>query len=153
DNLSGIPALLSDLLCRVATGGGFATRELYTDGEEVFFNATRPISLNGIDYLSDRPDLAERAIILNLPRIQEAARREESELYAEFNRRLPLICGAICGVISAALARLHEVKVAGKPRMADFAVWAACAAPALGFSAEAFLETYCGNRADAVQET
>src|SRR4029077_13027101 len=37
DNLSGIPYWLSDSLCRLATGGGFSTRELYSDAEEVFF--------------------------------------------------------------------------------------------------------------------
>ena len=37
DNLSGIPAWLSDALCRVATGGSLAVRQLYTDDEEVLF--------------------------------------------------------------------------------------------------------------------
>src|SRR5262249_53949354 len=46
DNLSGLPQWLSDCLCRLATGGGFATRELYTDGEEVLFRAQRPVVLN-----------------------------------------------------------------------------------------------------------
>src|SRR5436190_23098746 len=31
DNLSGLPAWLSDTLCRLASGGGFAVRQLYTD--------------------------------------------------------------------------------------------------------------------------
>jgi hypothetical protein len=65
DNLSGIPQWLSDALCRLATGGGFSTRELYTDTEEVILDLTRPVILNGIDHLAERPDLADRAIILN----------------------------------------------------------------------------------------
>jgi hypothetical protein len=32
DNLSGLPSWLSDALCRLATGGSFAVRQLYTDG-------------------------------------------------------------------------------------------------------------------------
>jgi hypothetical protein len=32
DNLSGLPAWLSDALCRLASGGSFAVRQLYTDG-------------------------------------------------------------------------------------------------------------------------
>ena len=35
DNLSTVPDWLSDAICRLATGGGFATRELYSDGEEI----------------------------------------------------------------------------------------------------------------------
>src|SRR5207249_4833322 len=66
DNLSGVTPWLSDGLCRLATGGGFSTRELYTDSEEVFFDAKRPIILNGIDHLAERADLAERAVILCL---------------------------------------------------------------------------------------
>ena len=59
DNLSGIPPWLSDALCRLATGGGFSTRELYTDSDEVFFDAMRPVILNGIDHMAERADLAD----------------------------------------------------------------------------------------------
>src|SRR5205085_1903138 len=34
DNVSSLPQWLSDALCRIASGGGFATRQLYTDGDE-----------------------------------------------------------------------------------------------------------------------
>jgi hypothetical protein len=46
DNLSGLPAWLSDALCRLASGGSFAVRQLYTDDDEVLFQAARPILLN-----------------------------------------------------------------------------------------------------------
>jgi hypothetical protein len=49
DNLSGLPNWLSDALCRLASGGSFAVRQLYTDDEEVLFEAARPILLNGIE--------------------------------------------------------------------------------------------------------
>ncbi len=49
DNLSGLSPWLSDALCRLATGGGFSTRQLYTDTEEVLIQVQRPILLNGID--------------------------------------------------------------------------------------------------------
>jgi hypothetical protein len=47
DNLSGLRNWLSDALCRLATGGSFAVRQLYTDDEEILFEAARPILLNG----------------------------------------------------------------------------------------------------------
>jgi hypothetical protein len=40
---------LSDALCRVATGGGYATRALYTDQDEVLIDRTRASLLNGIE--------------------------------------------------------------------------------------------------------
>lgn len=49
DNISYLPPWLSDGLCSLATGGGFSTRELYTDAQETLFVAKRPILLNGID--------------------------------------------------------------------------------------------------------
>src|SRR5690606_32570828 len=64
DNLSGTPVWLSDALCRLATGGGWSTRELYSDTDEVLINVQRPVILNGIDDLLSRDDLRDRAIIL-----------------------------------------------------------------------------------------
>ena len=45
DNLSDLPAWVSDALCRLASGGSFAVRQLYTDRDEVLFQAARPIIL------------------------------------------------------------------------------------------------------------
>src|SRR5947209_5018001 len=78
DNLSGLPNWLSDALCRLATGGSFAVRRLYTDEEEVLFEAARPILLNGIEDIISRPDLADRAIFMTLSPIAEADRRPEA---------------------------------------------------------------------------
>jgi hypothetical protein len=75
DNVSGLPAWISDTLCRLATGGGFAVRQLYTDQDEVLFDAARPVILNGIEDIVTRPDLADRAVFLSLEPIPEARRR------------------------------------------------------------------------------
>ncbi len=48
DNLSQVRDWLSDALCRIATGGGFGARQLYTNTDEVLFEAKRPIIINGI---------------------------------------------------------------------------------------------------------
>jgi len=153
DNLSGLPPWLSDSLCRLATGGGYSTRELYTDSEEVFFDAMRPVMLNGIDHLAERADLADRAVILNLPRIEHEERKDEASLYAEFERDLPSILGALLTAVSCGLAQLPHTRLQRKPRMADFALWATAAEAALGFGAGAFMNAYAGNRAEAVAET
>ncbi len=153
DNLSGIPQWLSDALCRLATGGGFSTRELYTDTEEVILDLTRPVILNGIDHLAERPDLADRAIILQLPRIEEEARQDEEQLYAWYERDRPQILGALFTALSGALARLPTVKLVRKPRMADFALWATAAEKGLGFESGAFMTAYAANRAESVNET
>src|SRR5262249_27005841 len=72
DNVSHLTGWLSDAICRLSTGGGFSTRELYSDDQEKLFEATRPVIINGIDGLVVRGDLADRAITLFLPTIPEA---------------------------------------------------------------------------------
>jgi hypothetical protein len=84
DNVSGLPAWISDTLCRLSTGGGFAVRQLYSDQEEVLFDAARPVILNGIEDIVTRPDLADRAVFLTLEPIPEESRRPEAELWATF---------------------------------------------------------------------
>jgi hypothetical protein len=149
DNLSYLPAWLSDALCRLSTGGGFATRGLYTDDEEVIFDAQRPVILTGIEELATRSDLLDRAIVLHLPPLPEERCRPEVELWAEFERARPGILGALLDVVAGALRELPSTKLPRHPRMADFALWATAAESALGWERGSFLEAYTGNRAEA----
>jgi hypothetical protein len=56
DNLSGLPSWLSDALCRLASGGSFPLRQLFTDENEILFQATRPVIFNGIEDVVCRAD-------------------------------------------------------------------------------------------------
>jgi hypothetical protein len=149
DNLSGIAPALSDALCALATGGGFGTRELYTDDEEKLFDATRPILLNGIEDVATRADLLDRAICLTLPAIPDTARRDESALWADFERDRPRVLGALLDAAAAALRDLPSTRLTGLPRMADFALWVTAAEIALPWEPGAFLAAYTGNRGAA----
>jgi hypothetical protein len=116
--------LLSDALCRLATGGSFAVRQLYTDDEEVLFEAARPILLDGIEEVVSRPDLGDRAIFLTLGPIAEAIRRSQAELWREFEIERPRILGALLDAVSYGLRAIGRVQLDALPRMADFALWA-----------------------------
>ncbi len=131
DNMSGVPMWLSDALCRVATGGGFATRTLYEDAEETIFSYMRPVAVNGIDEIVTRHDLLDRSLIIHLPAIPEEERREADEFWAAFEEARPQILGAILDAVAVAQARLPETKLERLPRMADFAKWISAAEPAL----------------------
>jgi hypothetical protein len=146
DNLSRIPAWLSDALCRLATGGGFSTRELYSDAEEALFDAQRPIILNGIEELTTRSDLLDRALILDLPAIPANRRRSEAEFWEAFEAARPKILGALLDAVSGALGKVKSVTLAELPRLADFALWATAAEPALGWEPGAFMAAYSRNR-------
>jgi hypothetical protein len=150
DNLSGLRPWLSDALCRLSTGGGFSTRELYSNDQETIFSAMRPIILNGIDDIATRHDLADRSIVVNLPVIPEARRRSEADLMKEFETVRPYILGALCDAISMGLRNAQSTKLSSLPRMADFALWVSAAEPALPWERGQFVKCYLGNRGDVV---
>jgi hypothetical protein len=133
DNLSGLPFWLSDTLCRLASGGSFAVRQLYTDDEEVLFQAARPILLNGIEDVISRPDLADRTLFLTLPPIGDPQRRSEAELWREFEIARPRILGALLDAAAHGLRSLSELRhrLEQLPRMADFTLWTSACETAL----------------------
>jgi hypothetical protein len=148
DNLSGLPEWLSDALCRLSTGGGFSVRQLYTDQDEMIFDATRAIMLNGISEVGTRPDLLDRSLVVELYPLGEQ-RRPERELWRDFNAVHARVLGALCTAVSRALADVDSVTFDDLPRMADFAQWATAAGPALGWSPRQFMDDYAGNIAAA----
>ncbi len=149
DNVSGLPAWISDTLCRLATGGGFAVRQLYSDQDEVLFDAARPVILNGIEDIVTRPDLADRAVFLTLEPIPDERRRPEQELWAAFEAERPRLLGVLLDAVAKGLAELPRTKLDKLPRMADFALWATACETAL-WASGTFWSAYCGNRDEAV---
>jgi hypothetical protein len=149
DNLSGLPPWLSDALCRLASGGSFAVRQLYTDDEEVLFKAARPTLLNGIEDIIGRSDLADRAIFLTLAPIGEGQRRSETELWRGFELARPEILGMLLDVAAHGLRAVDSVHLDRLPRMADFALWATACETAL-WPAGTFMRAYAANRKTAI---
>ncbi|MBU4270965.1 MAG: hypothetical protein KKE86_06015 [Planctomycetes bacterium] len=149
DNLSHVPPWLSDALCRLSTGGGFATRELYTDQDEVIFDLQRPVLLTSIEDVATRSDLLDRCVIAWLPAIPESSRRPESQILKMFEEVRPRILGALLDAVAGALKGLPSTKLDTLPRMADFALWVAAAEASLGWPKGTFLSAYAGNRASA----
>ena len=150
DNVSGLPAWISDTLCRLATGGGFAVRQLYTDQDEVLFDAARPVILNGIEDIVTRPDLADRAVFLTLEPIPEERRRPGGGTLGGVRGRAPAHPRRAARRGGEGLARLPETQLDKLPRMADFALWATACETAL-WPAGTFWSAYCGNRDEAVE--
>jgi hypothetical protein len=138
---------LSDALCRLATGGGFSTRKLYTDDEEQLFNAQRPVALNGIEDFVSRPDLADRTIFLTLEPISEDRRKADQALQRELDQVRPQILGALLDMVVVGLRRLPQINLARLPRMADFALWGTACERNPG----TFMRAYENNRASAVE--
>ncbi|ODT23491.1 MAG: hypothetical protein ABS35_12815 [Kaistia sp. SCN 65-12] len=146
DNISAISDWLSDVFCKLSTGGGMATRKLFTDDGEVYFEAIRPVILNGIEDVVTRADLADRAVILNLPAIAEEDRLDPDVFWACFQTARPQILGALLDLMVTALARLPDLKTTRLPRMAGFARLGIAIEDAFG-PPGCFMEAYDANRA------
>ncbi|MFL5279985.1 MAG: hypothetical protein ACJ8AW_03065, partial [Rhodopila sp.] len=146
DNLSNISHELSDAMCRLSTGGGLATRTLYSDDEETVFDNCRPIILTAIAEVVTRPDLADRFISLILPARESANRRPDAAIEEDFQAAWPFILGALLTAASAGLRRLPDMPVPEDlPRMAGFAQWVTACEPGLGWEPGTFLRAYHEN--------
>src|SRR5262249_7487126 len=148
DNISGLSDSMSDAICRLSTGGGHGERELYTNREESTFEGRRPVCVNGIEDVATRPDFVDRALMLLLTAINPNDRREEKEIEKEFAAAAPEIFGALLDGLVAGLLNLADVKIATKPRMADFALGAEACTRAY-WRAGTFVHAYEQNIASA----
>ncbi len=149
DNVSHLSPAFSDALCRLSTGGGLATRALYTDEDEFIFEAQRPVILNGIEEIATRGDLLDRAMILYLPAIPGEERRPESELLDDFESARPRILGALLDTLVVGLRNLPNTRLPRLPRMADFALWVTSTEPALAWAPGTFMTAYDEGRESA----
>lgn len=142
ENLSGLTPEQQDAFCTLATGGGFASRQLYTNGEEHVMETKRPVVLNGIAVVATRPDLIDRVIYVDLPTIRADARRDDADTHAAWERDHPKVFAGLLDLFSAALAMLPTVMLAQKQRMADFERLGEAVARALGYAPGAFQQQY-----------
>lgn len=134
DNISTLRARLSDAFCTLSTGGGFATRKLYTDDNLQYFMVTRPYVLNGITGIANRPDILERAIAIKLRTMPEGQRKTEDDLMQAFEELRPRLLARLYGIVACALKNFNKIKAPTTVRMADAAKWIVAAEEATGFA-------------------
>jgi hypothetical protein len=153
DNLSYLRNDFSDTICRIATKGGFATRKLYFNDEEFFLEVCRPVLLNGIPPLaSSRADLADRAIVISLPTMDETKRLPEEDFWLAFETAAPRILGALLDGLSGALRSYRSIKIQRSSRMIDFVKWAEAGWQALGVQPGTLESAYIANRSSAIED-
>jgi hypothetical protein len=149
DNLSQLPEKLADAACRLATGGGFGGRELYSDHDEAIFDATRPLVFNAIpDLGAARPDFLDRALVVEFLDMKPEMRADEAQFWHEFEHVRPRILGALLDAVSSGLRNLPNLNVDRLPRMADFALWVNACEGSLGMRPGEASTTYSANRAE-----
>lgn len=142
ENLSGLTAEQQDAFCTLATGGGFAARQLYTNGEEHVMETKRPVVLNGIAVVATRPDLIDRVIHVDMPTIPSESRKDDADTSAAWELDRPFVFGALMDLFVQALRILPTVKLTHKQRMADFERFGEAVSRALGFAPGDFQRQY-----------
>ncbi|TMN21918.1 hypothetical protein [Lentibacillus cibarius] len=153
DNLSGIDSRMSDALCKLSTGIAMVSKKLFTDKDQATMTAKKPLILNGIDYIAKRSDLADRSIIINLPKMSSESVQAEKDLWKNFYNDLPDILGGICDVLSVILRDYNSIKLEKNSRMADFVKWVTAAESWLGYGEGEFIKCYEANKSDAALES
>jgi hypothetical protein len=134
DNVSQLRDWLSDILCRVSSGGGFKTRSLFTDRDQQIFKGKRPIIMNGISDVVKNSDILDRSLLIDLPPIPPHRRKYDKVLWTEFNERRPRILGALYDAVAYGLLKQDHVVLEDehKSRLIDFDRWAVATEAALG---------------------
>jgi hypothetical protein len=121
DNVSAIPAWLSDTLCKAVTGDGIVERALHTDDDINVLSFRRCIALTSIDAGRLAGDLAERLLTVELARIPPSSRRPDAEIARGYASTQSAALGALLDLTARVLAALPAVRLEELPRMADFA--------------------------------
>jgi hypothetical protein len=127
DNLSAIPAWLSDALCCAVTGTALPKRKLYTDSDLAVLAYRRVLLVNGIEVGSIRGDLADRMVPIQLLPIEETGRRTDAAVWGAWHDAHPRILGGLLDQVVQVLRYLPMARASltERPRMADYAEIAA----------------------------
>ena len=151
ENISHLSAPMQDALCVLATGGGFAKRKLYSDGDESVINVMRPVVLNGISACVTAHDLIDRSICVELPVLAE--RREDSTIEREFEAAYAGLVGGVLNLMAQTLKELPNVELAAedRPRMAGFARLGVAMEHALGEAPGEFLRQFHASRQESIE--
>lgn len=142
DNQNTIPEWAADTLCRLVTGEADSKRKLYTDDEDVIIELRRVVILNGINIPTDRGDVLDRSLVVELERIPDGDRRTEEQLWELFAREHPGLLGALFDTLAGAIALKPSLKLSRRPRLADWGEYAAAVYEVLGWGAETFLKDW-----------
>jgi hypothetical protein len=153
ENISHLSPQMQDALCIISTGGSYAKRRLYSDGEEYVIQVSNPVMINGISVTITNQDLIDRAITLELSRVSE--RIVVSEIWSQFEANHAEILGGLLTLFSKALLVLPQVdlKASESPRLIEFARLGMALAMSSDRSGSDFMDQFNRYRQEAIART
>ena len=144
DNQNSLPEWFQDMLCRLVTGESDSKRVLYTDEEDLVWSMQRAVLLNGINPPSERGDVQDRTLPIELERLDKRKRLPEDDFWMQFSLKHPELLGAVFDALAGALKERHTVKLSERPRLADWGLYAAALYKSQGWGVETFVEDWKG---------
>jgi len=153
DNLSGMKGDISDAICALLTGGGFATRQFYTNGSLYVNSQCSPVIINGISDIVHRPDLLDRSISVYLSSMPENKRKTEREIRSEFEALHPYLLHELLEIVSCAIKHFDEVPDPKSVRMIDAARWLVAAEQSGRFPENALLNAFVDSQREVLEDT
>jgi hypothetical protein len=142
DNQSNLSEAMADTLCRLVTGEADSKRKLYSDDEDIIYSLRRAILLNGINVPTERGDVLDRSLAVELERLSDVERKTEEEMWASFDEIHPKLLGEAFGLLSEAIAARPRLALARSPRLADWGYYAAGVYEAMGWGTAKFHEDW-----------
>jgi hypothetical protein len=143
DNTGQIKPEISDALCKLATGASYCSRALYFDSKRLILRACRPILFNGINGTPERPDLLDRAIVIEMPHLRKKA--SKSTLRERFSEVESDVFVGVIRALAICLPKLRERSEPSEFRMADFARCGVIMEGVFGLPKGFFSEAYRAN--------
>lgn len=151
DNVADLHKEMSHNFCQIATGGGMGKRKQRADEDEVAFQVSRPILLNGLGNITPREDLASRTICIQLDSIADENYLSLTDLWKSFDVEHPRLLGALLDAMSAALKYLPKTKVSRGSRMKDFCEFSVASESAFPWKSGTFEAAYAENRGRVIE--
>ncbi|WP_222423797.1 hypothetical protein, partial [Lysobacter antibioticus] len=142
ENLSSLTAEQQDALCTLATGGGFAARQLFTNGEEHVLQTKRPVVMNGISVIATRPDLIDRVVHLDVPVIPATRRKDDAQARTAWEQDRAAVFTGLLDLFALVVQYLPSIELPSKQRMADFERLGEAVARGLGLLPGTFQARY-----------
>ncbi len=142
DNQNSLPEWFQDTLCRLVTGESDSKRVLYTDEEDLVWSMQRAVLLNGINPPSERGDVQDRTLPIELERLDKRKRLPEDDFWMQFSLKHPELLGAVFDALAGALRERHAVRLDERPRLADWGLYAAALYESQGWGVRQFVEDW-----------
>jgi hypothetical protein len=144
DNQNSLPEWFQDTLCRLVTGESDSKRVLYSDDDDLVWSMQRAVLLNGINPPTDRGDVQDRTLPIELERLDKRKRLPEDDFWMQFSLKHPELLGAVFDALSGALRERHTIQLEERPRLADWGLYAAALYESQGWGVSTFVEDWKG---------